>query len=576
MDAYVSWAVIFFLAAAAVSGAVLFFFVRDSHNMIPYATHASLLLSIFLCVLPFPLLALDVDAALESVDAGRTESYVDSWISVWWMLIFFATQVMAWVVLPILQEYDGAGQFTPGARFKHAIKENVRMYIVLGIVAGVLMGYIIFLAGVRSIGGMVALCLAAANAFGLTLLVVFLSIGLVGVPKLLWHLSSAETILKEEYRRGRQIHEDLDIAKTDMTLLRAEVVRRDPLVEEDERVNLATMLDEIAMLEKFVPLSHTNVGERRGADGPLQEKNLVELNAEVKRTIKICRRLQYQWKQVVKECCQLERVTTGVERSPYWVVVRAPLLKILAVLAGIVTLLILWSELVVPFQEVTATKLSVVEIFVMNPTTRFVACVLFLYYMAGCCYWAVFRLRVFDIYVVVPRVSDGASLCFVSTFLTRVLLPLCYNFLFISDLTKTHTLVTYSRLFGNMDVVVFLGEWFNRFMPVFIPILAVLIELKVIHRLMQAIGIEGFETGEESAIQRQREQEEGRQLVARAMNSELRDVAAGAAPAAAAVAISPAAAAGGEMQEKPKPAVSKRYEEWKAKRAAREAGTTDV
>merc|ERR1719333_1427518 len=102
--------------------------------MIPYATHASLLLSIFLCVLPFPLLALDVDAALESVDAGRTESYVDSWISVWWMLIFFATQVMAWVVLPILQEYDGAGQFTPGARFKHAIKENVRMYIVLGIV----------------------------------------------------------------------------------------------------------------------------------------------------------------------------------------------------------------------------------------------------------------------------------------------------------------------------------------------------------------------------------------------------------------------------------------------------------
>jgi hypothetical protein len=515
-----------------------------------------------------------VDAALESVEDGRSESYVDSWISVWWMLIFFATQLTAWVILPIAQEYDGAGQFTPGARLKHAIKENVRMYIVLGIVAGVLMGYIIFLAGVRDLGGMVALCLAAANAFGLTLLVVFLSIGLVGVPKLLWHLSSAATILKEEYRRGRQIHEDLDIAKTDMTLLRAEVVRRDPLVDDADRINLAVMLDEVAMLEKFVTLSHTNVGERRGGDGPLQDKNLVDLNAELKRTIKVCRRLQYQWKQVVKECCQLERVTTGVEQSAYWAVVRTPLLKVLAVLAGITTLLILWSELVVPFQSMTDTKLSVVEIFVQKPSTRFVACVLFLYYMAGCCYWAVFRLRVFDIYVVVPRVSDGASLCFISTFLTRVLLPLCYNFLFISDLTKTHTLVTYSRLFGNMDVVVFLGEWFNRFMPVFIPVLAVLIELKVVHRVMQAIGIDGFETGEESAIQRQREQEEGRQLVAREMNQELRTTAAGA-PGAVAVPVATTAASG-EMQEKPKPAVSKRYEEWKAKRAQREAGSTDA
>jgi hypothetical protein len=565
MDAYVALAVVFFLAAAAVSCATLFYYVKDSHNTIPWGTHVSLVISIFLCVLPFPLLVIDVDAALDSLDQGQPVSVADSWIADWWMGIFFMTQIMAWVVLPIAQEYDGAGAFEPWARFTHAVKENVKMYIILGIVAAILMGYIIFLKGVTSISGMVALCLAAANAFGLILLVIFLACGLLGVPKLLWHNASPALILAEGYRRAKHLHEDLDVAKMDMVMMRAEVVRRDPLVDDHERMNLAVMLDEISNLERFVPLTHTNVGERR-ENGPLQEKNLVQLNADLKRTIRICRRLMYQWRRCVKECCVLERVVTGAESSTYWSVVRQPLLRILSVLAWIMTILVLWCELVCPFQDLTDKRISVVDNLVANSGTRFIGIVIFLYYMSACCYWAVFQFKVFDVYAVVPRVSDGASLCFISTFLTRVILPLCYNFLFISDLTKTHTLVTYSRLFGNMDVVIFLGEWFNKFMPVMIPVLAVLIELKIIHRIFQWIGIEGFETGQESAVQRAQEEEEGRRLVGREMNLELRAVGGGAhtpPPPTEPVAAIPV---------KKEPAVSKRYEEWKAQRAVREAG----
>ena len=563
MDVYVGQATVFFLAAGAVSAAVLYGFVKDSQAMIPNGTLAALLISIFLCIMPFPLLVIDVDAALNSLDVGRTESYADSWIKVWWTVIFLATQVFAWIILPIAQEYDGAGQFTPGARFKHAVKENVKLYIILGIVAGILMGYIIFLKGVTSFSGMVAICLAAANAFGLMLLVIFLSWGLLGVPKLLWHLSSPALILGEGYRRARQLSETLDEAKAEMELIRAEVVRRDPTVDDFDRPHLAFMLDEIAHLEKFVTLSHTNVGERRGPDGKYQEMNLVALNAALKAGLRKCRRAHYQFRECVRECCQLDRVVSGVEHSRYWMVVRQPMLKILSIVAWIGTALVLWSELVVPFQALTSTSISVVELVVEAPGTRFIGCVCFLYYMSGCCYWAVFQFKIVDTYEVVPRVSDGASLCFITTFLTRVILPLCYNFLFIADLTQSHTLVTYSRLFGNMDVVVFLGEWFNRFMPVMIPILALLIQLKIIHRLMQWIGMEGFETGQESAIQRQNEENEGRHLVAREMNLELRQVSA---PPAAADA---AAGAAGAAPAKPA-GPSKRYEEWKAARAAKD------
>jgi hypothetical protein len=571
MDIYVLWAVIFFLACGAISAAVLYYYVKDSYTTIAWGTHVSLVFSIFICILPFPLLVIDVDAALSSLSEGASVSVADSWIAVWWMLIFFSTQIMAWGVLPIAQEYDGAGQFTPGARFKHAVKENIKMYIILGIISAVLMGYIFFLKGVTTVTGMVSLVMAMANSFGLVLLVIFLACGLLGVPKLLWHLSSPRLILAEGYRRVRQLHEELDIAKTEMTMIRSEVVRRDPLVDDAERCNLAVMLDEISMLEKFVPLSHTNVSTSR-ADTAMQGKNLVELNAELKRTIRICRRTMYQFRTQMKECLQLDRVVSGAENSKYWMVIRQPLLMILAIATGILTLLVMWSEIVVPFQTVTTSRISVVEIVVNNPPTRFIGCVLFLYYTAGCCYWAVFQFKVFDTYAVVPRVSDGASLCFIVTFLTRVLMPLCYHFLFMSDLTQSHTLVTYSRLFGNVDVVVFLGQWFNRFMPIFVPILAVLIELKVIHRLMQWIGVEGFETGIDSAIQRQQDEEEGRQIVGREMNTELRQINAGSPIPPTTPAEAKVAAAVAGVPAKKDPAVSKRYEDWKASRAAREGG----
>jgi hypothetical protein len=227
------------------------------------------------------------------------------------------------------------------------------------------------------------------------------------------------------------------------------------------------------------------------------------------------------------------------------------------------TLFVMWSEIVVPLSYLTDKTLSVVEIVVGNPSTRFIGSVAFIYYMSGCCYWAVFRFRVFDMYEVVPKVSDGASMCFITTFLTRVILPVCYNFLFLANLTKDHTLVTYSRLFGNMNVVVFLGTWFNRFMPIFIPILALLIELGIIHRVLDMIGIEGFETGEASQTKKIQEEELGKALVSRALGTEMVTVTTAAAAVTAAVA--PARTG---------PRTSDRYEQWKQSRRA--ADTSDA
>jgi hypothetical protein len=236
---------------------------------------------------------------------------------------------------------------------------------------------------------------------------------------------------------------------------------------------------------------------------------------------------------------------------------------VLSVLAVLLTIIVMWSEAVVPLQTTLHTNISIVEMIVHNHTTRFVGSVIILYYMAASCYWAIYKMQIFDVFIVVAHVSDAASLCFAATFLTRLLIPLCYNFLFVADLTGPHTLVTYSRLFGNMDVVAFLGEWFNRIVPIFIPILAVLIELGVIHRLLTWIGVEGFETGKESAIAKTQQTEEGRALVAREFRRELEalDHSTGGSPVAMTDVVAPAADRTTEQKKN-------RYADWKAKRGA--------
>ena len=577
MDTYVFWACVFFMACALVSVLIHFLLARES--TIAHATHAFLVIALFLCTIPFPLLVLDVNAALSAPDPTDPTEHpvnpVSSWARGWWLAIFFLTQVWAWVLLPIAQEYDQAGEFDPVGRIKTAIKNNVKMYIALGVVAGILMGYIIFLKGIHTFQGVVALCLAAANAFGLLLLVIFLSYGLSGVPRRLWHNSDPKLLLAETYRDARNVHDDLDIAKTDLTILRADVARMDPTVSDAERPHLVTILESISQLERSVALTHTGVSER-GRDNP-KHTNLVEVHAEVKRAVRLCRRLNYQWNVAVQLAVRLDGVVSGKESSMYWSVVRRPLLKVFAVVCVILTILVLWSELVIPFQAMKpGLRISIVEMVVLNPSTRFLGSVVFLYYMAGCAYWSIYQFRLFDIFVVVPRISDGASLCFSATFLTRLLLPLCYNFLYVADLTHTdpnspHSVggapVTYSVLFGNMDVVDFLGKWFNRCIPIFIPILVVLIELKVIHKLLQWIGVEGFEVGEESILVKAQQMEEGRALISRSAGVELTDIRSARERDVEMGSPSTASAAAAPARSAPPAERGQRYAEWKAKRA---------
>ena len=53
-----------------------------------------------------------------------------------WATLYWAIYVLSWLVIPIVQEYERAGDFTPPEKLWRSIKNNLYFYLIT-LVAGV-------------------------------------------------------------------------------------------------------------------------------------------------------------------------------------------------------------------------------------------------------------------------------------------------------------------------------------------------------------------------------------------------------------------------------------------------------
>lgn len=63
-------------------------------------------------------------------------------MKVFWELLYWTVFCLCWVVLPIIQEYEEAGEFTVKDRLKRAFKRQLKM---LGIACGFGVAFIVYL-----------------------------------------------------------------------------------------------------------------------------------------------------------------------------------------------------------------------------------------------------------------------------------------------------------------------------------------------------------------------------------------------------------------------------------------------
>jgi hypothetical protein len=181
-------------------------------------------------------------------------------------------------------------------------------------------------------------------------------------------------------------------------------------------------------------------------------------------------------------------------RVAYWAYVKPWVLRILALLFGIFSLLITWSEVTV----FAPANLSVVHIlldaFAASPVGSQLVSIIPLSYMLGCAYWSLFRLRLFNYYRMVPGNHTGTtSVVFSSSYLTKLVVPLSWNFVNMSQLLST---TGFGSVMASMDFLPLFGVSFYTYWPVILLVFVLASLFNLSTKISRALRLPAFEFDE--------------------------------------------------------------------------------
>lgn len=499
---FVTVTVVFFILALAVTLLAYRYYTKRSMKEMPINCILWQVIALYVCVLPFPLLVVDIDAALVAQDDERLKQL---WMKPIWITIFAVTYFCAWVSLPVCQMYTEVGEFTVKGRLLHSIKLNLKLYAIIIVLIVALLVYLVILKGAYdSRANVLKVVTSLANAWGLLILTLFMPAGLVGVPRMMWRYADAKRLLRRHLYEAVDIQEDLDLAAMDLAAIKVELIHMDPLVSDQNRGHLTTMLELISAADREIPMYH--IAAQRVKVMASTEQNdvtlthLEDLHQRLKRSIKTANRANYRWSSTVRKCDSFDQIVRGAKQTnnpikKFWFPIRQYVYYTGCFVFSVLTIFILWSELVMPFREQAGKPLGVIEL-IMKSSVHFVGSIVLLFYMAYCSYWAAFQFKVFDVYVIYPSIADNASLCFNEVFLVRLLMPLCFNFLLISGLSSTDgdsskVDVMYGHVYRrNMDIGLLFGASVNKFLPMLIPFIAIIVFFQLTQRLLSFVGVE--------------------------------------------------------------------------------------
>nr|XP_037270802.1 G-protein coupled receptor-associated protein LMBRD2B-like isoform X4 [Rhipicephalus microplus] len=285
-----------------------------------------------------------------------------------WRVVYWTSQALTWLILPLMQSYSTAGEFTIAGKLRRALIENAIYYGSYLLIFGVLLVYLALQPGMNlDAAKLKVVCVSASNTWGLFLLVLLLGHGLVEVPRSLWHRAQPGHALCRTYFRAAKL-----------SLEGAEAQERlDDLLQQIQQVssglNSTHLQHHMDVILAKLPEGSKVGGHRQRINSEMDvlsgsavtERSLVRLHQQVIRALQHHNRTNCQWRLLVEQAVHLEEVARNAEtgerrlRSPtllaswcgptvewYWLCrVRGHCLRALSLLLGLWSAAVVWSEM---------------------------------------------------------------------------------------------------------------------------------------------------------------------------------------------------------------------------------------
>lgn len=277
------------------------------------------------------------------------------------------------------------------------------------------------------------------------------------------------------------------------------------------------------------------------------EKALVRLHKQVINSLQTLQRTEALWNVQVSKVLYLEDVGRNIssmdkqfktafpqQRSKmcrtlynptvdwYWqCLIKPPFLRSLAIVSGVLSLMVVWSELTFfnrsPVLSIFANVLNIAKHNYDFLTIEIISMAT-LCYLCYCAYSTVFQIKFLNLYYLAPHhQTNEHSLIFSGMLLCRLTPPMCLNFLGLihmdSHVIKKRILETYyTQIMGHMDVLEIISDGFNIYFPMVMLAFCLATWFSLGSRALNAFGIQQFMLNESIATELV---QEGRDLISR-------------------------------------------------------------
>ncbi|XP_032068981.1 G-protein coupled receptor-associated protein LMBRD2 [Thamnophis elegans] len=484
-------------------------------------------------------------SAVQNQDTNPTQSkhkcikpwsYIpDRIMPIFWRVVYWTSQFLTWILLPFMQSYARSGGFSITGKIKTALIENAIYYGTYLLIFGAFLIYVAINPNISlQWNQLQTIGIAAANTWGLFLLVLLLGYGLVEIPRSHWNGAKKGYLLMKTYFKAAKLMTEKADAEENLEDIMEEVRK----VNESIKYNhpLRKCVDTI--LKKCPTEYQDRMGrnmddyedfEERSNTYPT-EKSLVKLHKQVNYSVQRHHRTQVQWQILLEQAFYLEDVAKNESSATrqfvhtfqsqeaenkiiqylytptlewYWECLLRPWFhRILAIILAIFSIVVVWSECTF-FSPKPVLSLFAVFIRLAEKNYNYfyieMACFFTIFFLSICVYSTVFRIRVFNYYYLASHhQTDAYSLLFSGMLFCRLTPPLCLNFLGLTHMDAaisqrtTDQPTAYTSIMGSMKVLSFIADGFYIYYPMLVVILCIATYFSLGTRCLNLLGFQQF------------------------------------------------------------------------------------
>ncbi|KAE9420939.1 hypothetical protein Angca_009583, partial [Angiostrongylus cantonensis] len=485
----------------------------------------------------------------------KPDGYVPNAVLLYlWRIVYWTSQVLTWIVLPFMQSFVNAGDFTVYGKMRAALFQNAVYYGIYLLVFSILLVYAIIKGVVINAEHLKVILVSASNTWGLFLLVVLLGYGFVEFPRGLWNMGNRDYLLSKTYFNIDKIFSDKneteealkDAYREARTVLN--VLKNEHGTREKAQMIISRfpeeVIEELFPARSAIEFSSLNASDIRSVNS---DTYLIRLHKRVISAVQNHHRTTAQWRSLINKALYLENIAQAeisghLERSSsfvpenvryFWLVLaQRPLCKLVSVVLMCMTVFIVISECTFFIVNPTLTPAGIVVQYTAKGFhynyTQIVAMGI-ICYLCVCVYFTVFRLKIYQYYHLDPnRHTDANSLLFSAKLLCRLTPPVCLNFLGMIHLDSHITmakgfgvetqftrvmwlciLCLYAflypnfinlllfKLMGHLDVIPILATGINVYLPICILIFCAATYFRIGTYLLHNLGFDQFVVADE-------------------------------------------------------------------------------